>query len=198
MLYKSLNLIDWNYKGIVDEFDDAVYCECPSFVRYGKDDKLLLSTSVGYNKGSEFEIMLGTLKKEKYVPEIRSRVQKGPDQYAGQIFRDDKGRDILITWVPGWSYDGFAERSLGCLSLPVELKVQNNRFVAYPVEEVQHLLKDDDELIERTDFGFKIKRTLKDDVVYKGQIHSLKVLKDEYLIEIFINGGEDIVIAVIC
>ena len=43
-----------------------------------------------------------------------------------------------------------------------------------------------------------IPRVRRDDVVFNGQIHDLAVLQDEYMIEVFINGGEQIVCAVLC
>lgn len=203
LLYESKDLLHWTYKGVAYEISggcgaDAVkmkFCECPSFMKYG--DKYLLTASVCEESRSYFTAMYGAFDGEKFTPEVTGSVHLGPDQYAGQVFLDEKGRHIMLTWVPGWSYSTFCEKSLGCLSLPIDLVVKDGKILGVPLDEVRHLLKSDHELIKRTDNGFTIQRTERDDVVYEGEIHDLKVIKDEYLIEVILNGGEKIICAVL-
>lgn len=107
-------------------------------------------------------------------------MDKGPDQYAGQVFTDHKGRNLLITWIPGWKYARFAEKDIGCLSVPREITIRNGKIYGYPVEEVRHLLRDSDP------------------VIHKGKITDLKILRDEYIIEVFVNGGETVYSALLC
>ena len=40
--------------------------------------------------------------------------------------------------------------------------------------------------------GLKIKRSRRKSVVYKGEIKDLKIIRDEYILEVFVNGGEEI------
>ena len=131
------------------------------------------------------------------TPEYSSETDKGPDQYAGQAFCDPKGRQILLAWVPGWKYKGYAARDVGCMSLPRELKLQKGRITGYPIREVAHLLQDSDPALERTEEGFVIHRTGRDPVVYKGEIRELKLLRDGYILEVFINGGEEVFTALL-
>ena len=70
------------------------------------------------------------------------------------------------------------------------MKCVNGKVYGYPVEEVRHLLTDSDPAVQRTADGFIVERTKRDPVVHKGEIHDLKILRDEYMLEIFINGGE--------
>jgi len=132
------------------------------------------------------------------VPEVCGNVHCGPDQYAGQVFLDEQGRHIMLTWVPGWSYSTFAEKSLGCLSLPIELIVKDGRLYGVPLAEVRHLLKPDNPNVKRTEKGFVIERTQRENVVFEGEINELSVLQDEYLIEVYVNSGERIICAVLC
>ena len=196
--YESENLLDWSYCGILKSWHERVYCECPSMQMMG--DALLLATSVVYKDGKTHEFFLATGRMEngEFIQELEGRPQLGPDCYAGQIFTDARGRNILLSWLPGWEYMGFAERSLGCLSLPMEITCQDGKLNVYPVEEVRHVLKDCDENVVVDENGFTIHRTEKPDVVFRGVIHDLKILRDNYIIEIFINHGEYVVAAVLC
>jgi len=145
-LYRSSDLLHWEYKGILHEYEDSRWCECPSFLPYG--DGFILATSVGKFDGSHyFEVMYGTFDGTKFTPEVTSHFQKGPDEYAGQIFRAPDGRAILISWIPGWNYQP-KEKCIGCMSLPLEITVERGIMRAYPVEEVRQLLDENGTLTD--------------------------------------------------
>ena len=191
LLYKSENLINWEYVGVMSEWQNSVYAECPSFVR--ADDKYLLATSVQpIETNHYFSIMYGDFQDNKYTPTNFGNVNVGPDQYAGQIFGDHKGRNILISWIPGWKYAGYASKDVGCMSIPRQIFLKNGKIYAYPVEEVQHLLKDSDPAVEINENGFVIKRMGRENVVCNNKIDDIKILRDEYILEVFVNGGEEV------
>lgn len=200
LVYESKTLFDWKYNGVLyewlgDENNQMLYAECPSFMKLG--NKYLLSASVARRpEVLNFAIMYGEFDGFKFTPDIKGEIQFGPDQYAGQVFTDHLGRNILISWIPGWKYSK-EPTSLGCLSLPMEIIVKDRKIYAYPVKEVQHLLKDSDECVQITDDGFIVKRNIQPDVVYKGKIDDIKIMHDEYVIEIFVNGGECVYAAVL-
>ena len=197
LLYESRDLLNWEYKGPLVQYKGCFACECPSFMKCG--ERYMLTSSVIVDGDNRyFTVMYGDFDGQKFTPEVTKRVHKGPDQYAGQAFVDHKGRNLFLTWIPGWTYSNYAERSLGCLSLPVEFKVEGDRITAYPIEEVRHLLKDSDPCLQMTDDGFVIKRTDRPDVVYQGEIRDIKVLRDNYIIEVYVNGGEEVLVAVLC
>ncbi len=187
LLYESEDLLSWKYKGIMYELDNANVTECPAVVRY--KDKFLVAMSVLTPDDHYFTVACGDFKNGVFTPDFDYNFDRGPDQYAGQAFMDKNGRSIIFSWVPGWSYNGFAEKSLGCLSLPRELTVRDGKVCAYPVKEVQHLLCDSDPAVTVTDDGFTIARA-KGDVVHKGEVRDIKMLRDEYILEVFVNGGE--------
>ena len=162
------------------------------------DDAYLLTASVcPYGKNHYFHVMFGNFENEKFDIVHSAEVDKGPDQYAGQVFRDHRGRNLMITWVPGWKYKGYAERDIGCFSVPREITVKDGVIRAYPVEEVRHLLKDDDPCLVRTVNGFTVERAGRDPVVYEGEIKELKILRDGYMAEIFVNGGQEVYTALL-
>ena len=63
---------------------------------------------------------------------------------------------------------------------------------AYPVEELCHLLRDEDPALQRTDDGFVIERAGREPVIFRGEVRDLKILRDGYILEVFVNGGEAI------
>lgn len=191
LIYNSDDLFEWEYKGIMAEWDNAQFTECPSFVQ--TDDKLLLSASVcPIEEKHYFNVMYGHFENEAFKIDIIGEVDKGPDQYAGQIFKDHKGRCILIAWMPGWDYVGYAENDVGCMSVPREIFTKNGKVYGYPVEEVQHLLKDSDPAVKITDDGFIIERTNRENVIHRGDVTDIKIIRDEYILEVFVNNGESI------
>ena len=191
LLYKSLDLLQWEYVGIMNEWADCKFTECPSFMPAG--DKFLLSASVcPHNANHYFSLMFGSFRDDVFRVEYASEVDKGPDQYAGQIFTDHLGRNLLISWAPGWSYKGYAARDVGCFSVPREITLKDGRITAYPIAELRHLLTDEDPSVTRTEQGFIIERTGRPPVVYEGKIDDLKILRDGYIVEVFVNGGEEV------
>ena len=144
-----------------------------------------------------FSVSYGRFADGHFAAEITSNVDKGPDQYAGQVFRAADGRAILISWIPGWRYQGYAERDVGCMSVPRELRVVDGKIVGYPVRELQHLLVDEDPSVIRTERGFTIPREGREPLVYEGEIRDLKILRDGYVVEVFVNGGEEIYTALL-
>lgn len=191
LIYESENLFDWKYDGVMAQWEDCEFVECPSFGKMG--DKILLSASIcPLNKPRYFHVMLGTFKDGKFTVEIESEIDKGPDQYAGQIFTDHKGRNILITWLPSWRYQGYAEEDLGCMSIPREIILKDGKLYGYPIEEVRHLLKDYDDEVELTDYGFIIKRKRQATVEHHGKIDKIEYIHDDYMLEVFVNGGESV------
>ena len=191
LLYKGGDLLSWDYVGVMSQWEECKYAECPSFMP--DKDKFLLTASVWpLEKRHHFSIMYGRFVDEKFIVEDTASVDKGPDRYAGQVFRDHLGRNLLITWIPGWSYIGFAERDVGCMSVPRQLKLCDGKITAYPVEELWHLLTDDAPFLKRTEDGFIIERHERESVVHKGRVDDLKILWDGFVAEIFVNKGETV------
>lgn len=196
LLYKSEDLLHWDYRGVMCEWENGRFTECPSFMPAG--DSFLLTASVcPLDKLHYFSVMYGSFAGDKFTIEHIAEVDKGPDQYAGQVFPDHLGRNLLITWVPGWKYAGYAEKDVGCMSVPRELKLKDGKITAWPAEEVQHLLKDEDDAVRRTENGFVIERAGRDPVVYEGEIRDLQILRDGYIVEVFVNGGEEVYTALL-
>lgn len=196
LLYRSADLLHWDYVGVMSEWANCMDTECPSFMSAG--ELCLLATSVRPKDANHyFTLMFGDFENDVFKQKYAAEVDKGPDQYAGQIFKDHLGRCLLISWAPGWKYKGYAAKDVGCMSVPREIKLENGRITAYPVEEVRHLLTDSDPALRRTESGFVIERTGREPVVYEGEIRDLKILRDGYIIEVYVNGGEEVYTALL-
>lgn len=191
LLYKSNDIFNWEYVGIMSEWENCLYAECPSLVKADDDAYLLAASVCPIEHRHYFSLMYGKFKQGVFNCLKSAVIERGPDQYAGQIFRDCEGRCILISWVPGWEYSGYADRDIGCMSVPREIKLVDGKLTAYPIREYQHLLTDSDPCVERTENGFIIKRDGREPVVCECDIRELKILRDEYLVEVFVNGGEE-------
>ena len=173
------------------EWDNCKYAECPSFMKtqYGY---LLTASVCPLDATPYFSVMFGDFSDGIFSIKYSSEVDKGPDQYAGQVFLDHLGRALLITWIPGWKYNGYADKNLGCMSIPREIILKDGKIHAYPAKEVQHLLKDSDPSVKLTENGFTVERSNRDPLVYTGKISDLKIIRDEQIVEIFVNGGEEV------
>ena len=190
LLYDSDDLIHWQYHGVLCEWENAKFAECPSFLRFS--DRYLLAASVCKEDGHRFSVMIGDFSCGRFTPEATAELDKGPDQYAGQMFSDPNGRAILIAWIPGWSYAGFRERDIGCMSVPRQIHYRDGKLFGFPIKELQSFLRDDDPAIQRTADGYRIERQGRDCVTVCGDIRKLDVLRDGYVLEVFVNDGEEI------
>ena len=190
--YRSDDLLHWEYVGIMRAWSECRFTECPSLVPVDGGHYLLTASVCPLESNHYFRAMYGEFKDGKFVILNEAEIDKGPDQYAGQVFHDHLGRNLLISWMPGWNYKGYYKRDIGCFAVPREIKVEGGKMTAYPIEELQHLLGDEDPCLVRTANGFRVERTNRDPLVYEGEIRDLKILRDEYVAEIFVNGGEEV------
>ena len=83
------------------------------------------------------------------------------------------------------------------MTVPRQISIKNGKICGYPIQELQHLLVDEDESVIRTGKGFIIPRTNREPVVYEGEIFDLKILRDGYIVEVYVNGGEEIYTALL-
>ena len=78
------------------------------------------------------------------------------------------------------------------MSAAREVKFENGEFTLYPIKEYYHLLKDEDSCLTRTESGFYVERTGREPLEYVGTVEDIKILRDAYMAEIFVNGGREV------
>ncbi len=187
LLYKSLNLLSWEYVGVLFQSDKyGAVLECPDFFPLG-DKYILLFSKMGVDTYST-QFVIGDFSNERFTPKSFQTPEAGPQFYAPQTFIDNKHRRIMIGWLYNWGkeLDSGVDYA-GALTIPRELKLKDNVLYNYPVDEVVSLLKKTDELVIIEDN--KVLIHSEKPLEYIGMINSVEILRDTKTIEVFINGG---------
>lgn len=157
VLFKTKNLRDWEYCGILiqrqdnipDEFYelDGAY-ECPDyFVSNGKEIILTSPQNLPQigNKWQNLHsvaYMTGKLNFETGQFEIEDLedLDSGFDIYASQSLEMPDGRHIMIAWREMWdrTYPTEEDNWIGTYTLPRELEYKDGRLYQYPVREIEN------------------------------------------------------------
>lgn len=153
LLYKSLNLTDWDFVGQIAQSNGAgtegYMWECPDFFRLSDNDFLLMSPQGIKEKNGRFKNLHETgylTGKYSYFDNTFERgefqeLDNGHDFYATQTTLIPDGRRIVIGWMDMWesvmpeSHDGWA----GALTLPRELVYQDGILKMKPIKELEGL-----------------------------------------------------------
>lgn len=187
--YISKDLFSWDYLGVLHTDDRSPALECPDF--FPLDGKYVLTYSLMGRKTRCSVFLIGTFNGKDFTPETECMPEIGPQFYAPQTFLDDKGRRLLIGWLYDWGkkLDEGASYA-GALTIARVLSVQNGLLYARPAEEARSLLKDGDPdvQIDRnrvTVFGEGF------DLMYSPK--EIRVLRDTKTIEIFFDGGREVI-----
>ncbi|MDR1950178.1 MAG: glycoside hydrolase family 32 protein [Spirochaetaceae bacterium] len=173
VLYKSRNLEQWEYAGILAEsvgnIGDSGYWgrmwECPDvFPLYEK--WVLIFSPVGL-PGRKCVYMVGGMdyKTGIFSPETSGEIDWGFDYYAPQSFMDKKGQRVLIAWQNSWDWmqgwHGYGpvqeEYWCGCMTIPRTITLDDrNRLISRPITELEILRNNKQELHKLTVTNEKI------------------------------------------
>lgn len=159
LLYRSVNLLDWQYMGVLFNGDARVHdplwtgtmWECPSFFPMGQKWVLIVSVS-SPNGGVHSIYYVGQYAVDKFIPDGPPRLLDGGSGgcfYAPQTFIEGRGRRVMFGWLreariideqvkAGWS---------GAMSLPRYLSLsQKGELVCSPSSETRSLRKEHEKL----------------------------------------------------
>ncbi|BCS82174.1 glycoside hydrolase family 32 protein [Anaerocellum diazotrophicum] len=150
LLYKSNNLLNWNYVGVIIRSDNKLgkMWECPSLFKLNDMDVLILSVQHLDKNGDKYHnlfssiYMLGKMDYEswKFICEVVDEIDYGFDFYAPQTLVDDRGRRIMIAWMQVWGRtiptDCHGHNWAGAMTLPRELRVIDGKLYQIPVDEI--------------------------------------------------------------
>lgn len=190
LLFKSENLLDWEYVGILFESKTFAPCiECPDFFKL--NDRYVLMFSKMEEPSRTTHFVIGDFENGKLVNTIICRPELGRDFYAPQTMWDGNRR-ILIGWMYHWG----KKAPLGCqfagaLSIPRELKLADNKIFNYPVKEAQHLIKKQSKYVSANETEIIVHPKMHKKRMFSiPHINSVEILEDTKSVEIFVNGGE--------
>lgn len=178
VLYKSKDLRDWEYRGVLAESDGTLgyMWECPDFFELGGKHVLLFSPQGIEAQGESYKNLFQTgyligsydYEKNEFVHETFTELDYGHDFYAVQTFLDDKQRRIAIGWMDMWESnmptkeDGWA----GALTLPRELTLgEDGKLRMNPVEELALLRQSETLLCEEQIVSGRSLKEVKEDLM---------------------------------
>ena len=145
-LFKSTNLVDWQYLGPfyksdrrwTEEIED---CACSNFFPFGDRHMLLMHTHQPHGRAQYY---IGRYQDEQFHPETYGRLSHLGSLLAGpETLIDDKGRRLFWGWIRearDWAEHGWS----GVMSLPWHLTpAPDNTLRIDPVAELRNLRYDE-------------------------------------------------------
>ncbi len=146
LLYKSLDLKNWKYINRISLDKPFGYMwECPNLFEI-QNQFCLVCCPQGINKNEKIgnkDIVISMFIDDNYKIKKFYYLDRGFDFYAPQIFKDEKGRLILIAWLgsPENSYKN-PTTAFGwqhALTMPRELTLKNGVLTQKPLFEFKNL-----------------------------------------------------------
>lgn len=140
---EGTDLRAWRYVGVAytGNSNEGTMFECPNLFRYG--DKWVLF----FGANGKMIYHVGTFNGTVFNSEITDLVDHGPAGYAGQMYTDNKGRKLLISWMTtmgGWKFPSRVNGWVGQHSFTRELFLnRRGRLGSRPLYDLQ-LLKTKD------------------------------------------------------
>ena len=188
LMYKSQDLIHWDFQGVVTQGENYGICaECPDLMTV--KDRVFLMFSQMTGQGIGTMIWSGKMEGDMFKPEKLSQPIKGPDFYAPQSFLDSKGRRIIIGWLYNWKRQPPPGLEYaGALTIPLEVTPCGDTIKVFPVEEARQYLTKGSKYVDIEANKVTIKAPTP--IVYEGKVESVDILEDTKTVEVFINGGE--------
>jgi beta-fructofuranosidase len=98
--YRSDDLLDWHYAGVVCSGETGVAWECPQLFPLGAGHVLLASVwdDTRHPAPQHAEVLAGTYRDGRFEPESRTRFDHGADCYAPATMLDRHGRRLAWAW----------------------------------------------------------------------------------------------------
>lgn len=153
-VYKSFNKFDYNYIGNLKlkDYPFGYMLECPNY--FEKEEKgILFFSPQGIESPNKYDFrnvfsviyMIGNTINDSLEFDAKNiyEMDKGFDFYAPQIFKDEKGRDILYAWLGNskCEYPSDKNQWAHMLTIPREITLYGDRLIQTPLEELKQLRK---------------------------------------------------------
>lgn len=208
MLYRSSDLVNWEYLNTTKGDGTAYMWECPDHISLGGESFLILCVqteeeSLPYYVKASLDKDSGLFDLgEEYV-----RLDLGPDMYATQTTLDEEGRLVLIGWMRN-SFPGGG--GAGMMTIPRVLENRGGKLYMRPHPNIEKNFVNSDD-------AYKSRILLRDGKSFRtggvkvsregetflfecaGEVYKTGPVKDGYdvmvfaekgIVEIFINDGE--------
>ena len=144
LLFKSVDLNNWEYVGVTAESDGTLgsMWECPDLFPLGERFALIVSPI--NMKRSKNICLIGNMNYDtgKFTYEYYKDLDYGSNFYAAQTFIDKKGRRIMFAWMNMWDKEMPEKKEgwAGAMTIPRELILRDDGLlITRPIEELESL-----------------------------------------------------------
>ena len=203
LLYGSDDLLNWDYEGeLVSDYMFGPCVECPDMFKIGDKYVLMFSSIKALPHRVNFSV--GEFDGTKFTPDegkANFPVETGPDFYAPQTFEAPDGRRIIIGWMYNWARQvPVGKTQVGAFTIPREMCLDfDDNLCMRPIREVKPYVKKESEFVYYHDgllnVVFEGKTILRKQLAFEP---TMEVLEDVGVVEIFLNGGTDVITTYIC
>jgi beta-fructofuranosidase len=153
LLYKSEDLRQWAYIGVLAESDGTMgtMWECPDFFPLGDRYVLMFSPMGMGDRKTVYLVGDMDYQTGKFNWDVMGDVDFGFEYYAPQSFLDGKGRRVIIAWLNAWDwmpwFRGFGPTSqnnwCGAMSTPRTVELATDGRLRFPpIEEIKVLRRE--------------------------------------------------------
>lgn len=202
LLYKSADLIKWNYASIFSEGtkEEGVMWECPDFFELDGKEALIISPIAYPKDGHRYHnthtslLLTGQVDWEQGVfhKETVREIDHSLDFYAPQTLEDDQGKRIVIAWMQMWNRNmptnTEEHRWAGAMVLPRELSLKDGVLYQTPIEGIKKYYQN-----EKTLKNEVLKNETKEFDGIHGEVFALELdvkLDDEATFEIELRSND--------
>ncbi len=149
LLYKSKNLIDWTYVGLVGESNHefGYMWECPDLFHLDEEDVLIMSPQgvpveeFRHKNSNTTVYCLGELNYDNahFERRVMEEMDYGLDFYAPQTTKSLDGRRIMIAWMQSWHQNMPTDQYgwVTSMTIPRELSIKGDTLYQWPVREIE-------------------------------------------------------------
>ncbi len=152
LLYKSDNLLDWTYQGLIDlPFDTGYMLECPSLIEIDGKDVLFLSPMGFAAEKDRFNNRFSTIYavgeldivNRCFHTEQWEQMDAGFDFYAPQAFNGKNQQPLLYAWFGCGEPDyPVQENWQHGLTFPQQLKLEQGKLSRFPATEILEIFSE--------------------------------------------------------
>jgi beta-fructofuranosidase len=196
LLYRSQDLKDWEYVGVMAESDGTLgyMWECPDLFRLGDKHVLVLSPM---KDGWKNRYIIGELDYEtgRFTQKADYQLDYGFHFYAPQTFQDESGRRLLIGWMDMWETKMPSQSKgwAGAMTLPRVLTLsEESKLLVQPVPELELLREASLVTIKGETISKEQQNPL--ELVYGDRLElkvHLEIIEDESTFSIGLASSED-------
>jgi beta-fructofuranosidase len=151
LLYKSKDLIKWNFLSNIniDKINDDILLRSPNIIKVDGKHILVLSLYKKNNEVYSTGYYVGELNLNSYIYKNSgfSILDNGHDFYLPNVYKDSKGRNILIACMGSYEeHNKYTDPTVyrgwkNALSIPREIKLYEEKVLQVPVDEIKILRK---------------------------------------------------------